>query len=87
MAFLHPTDSRRHATVVTLEPTKFLEINSASLALSSDEVRERFGKVLLTKVLERMREANKVLAKLGQTAVQGSFSTSSHGLTPPLELL
>ncbi len=87
MAFLHPTDSQRHATVVTLEPTLFLEINSAALELSSDEVRERFNKVLLVKVLGRLREANKVLAKLGQTAVQGSFSSSSPGLTPPLELL
>jgi hypothetical protein len=55
--------------------------------LSSDEVRERFNKVLLVKVLGRLREANKVLAKLGQTAVQGSFASSSPGLTPPLELL
>jgi hypothetical protein len=51
MAFLHPTDTLRHATVVTLEPTLFLEINSAALELSSDEVRERFNKVLLTKLL------------------------------------
>jgi len=43
--------------------------------------------VLLTKLLTRLREANKVLAKLGQTAVQGSLSASSLGLTPPLELL
>jgi hypothetical protein len=38
-------------------------------------------------VLGRLREANKVLAKLGQTAVQGSLSASSLGLTPPLQLL
>ena len=87
MAFLHPSDSCRQATVVTLEPTLFLDINSAALELSSDEVRERFNKVLLVKVLGRLREANKVLAKLGQTAVQGSFASSSPGLTPPLELL
>ncbi|HRD93100.1 MAG TPA: serine/threonine-protein kinase [Accumulibacter sp.] len=87
MGFLHPTDTLRHATVVTLEPTSFLEINSASLALSSAEVQERFNKVLLTKVLGRLREANKVLAKLGQPAVQGSLSTSGIGLSPPLELL
>jgi len=71
MAFLHPNDSKRHATVVTLESTQFLEINSSALELSSDEVRERFNKVLLSKLLGRLREANKVLAKLGQTAVQG----------------
>ena len=87
MAFLHPTDPRRHATVVTLEPTLFLEINSAALDLSSDEVRERFNKVLLSKLLGRLREANKVLAKLGQTPVQGSSSAYAAGLMPPLELL
>jgi len=87
MTFLHPTDTLRHATVVTLERTLFLEVNSAALELASDELRERFNKVLLTRVLARLRDANKVLAKLGQTAVQGSFSASSLGLTPPLELL
>jgi CRP-like cAMP-binding protein len=87
MAFLHPSDSLRHATVVTLEPTLFLEINSAALDLSSDEVRERFNKVLLVKVLGRLREANKALAKLGQTAVQGSCYGSGSRLTSPLELL
>jgi serine/threonine protein kinase len=87
MAFLHPTNALRHATVVTLEATLFLEINSAALELASDELRERFNKVLLTNVLGRLREANKVLAKLGQTAVQGSISASSLGLTPPLQLL
>ncbi|MCB1932883.1 serine/threonine-protein kinase [Accumulibacter sp.] len=87
MAFLHPADTERHATVVTLEPTLFLEINSAALELSSEEVQERFNQVLLVKLLARLREANKVLAKLGQTAVQGSLSASSLGLTPPLELL
>ena len=87
MAFLHPTDTRRQATVVTLEPTSFLEINSAALDLSSDEVRERFHKVLLIKVLGRLREANKVLATLGQAAVQGSSSAYVAGLSPPLQLL
>jgi len=87
MAFLHPSDSKRQATVVTLEPTLFLEINSAALELSSEEVRERFNKVLLIKVLERFRAANKVLAEMGQAAVQGSVSISSSGLRPPLELL
>ncbi|MBL8397787.1 MAG: protein kinase [Candidatus Accumulibacter sp.] len=87
MAFLHPSDSQRHATVVTLESTRFLEINSAALELSAEEVRERFSKVLITKILERLREANKVLANMGQAAVQGSSSISSSGLRPPLELL
>jgi len=64
----------------------FLEINSAALELSSDEVRERFNKILLSKLLDRLREANKVLAKFGQNAVQGS-SAYAAGLMPPLELM
>jgi CRP-like cAMP-binding protein len=87
MAFLHPSDCQRQATVVTLEPTLFLEIHSAALDLSSDEVRERFNKVLLEKVIGRLREANKALARLGQTAVRGSSSAAAPGLSQPLELL
>jgi non-specific serine/threonine protein kinase len=86
MAFLHPSDNTRRATVVTLEPTLFLEINSSALELSADEVRERFHKVLLTKVLERLRDASKMLAEMGQTAVQGS-SPTAYGHGHALELL
>ena len=65
MAYLHPNDSTRTASVVTLEPTLFLEINSAALDLSSDELIERFNKTLIAKVLARLREGNKALSKLG----------------------
>lgn len=87
MAFLHPSDNTRHASVVTLEPTRFLEINSAALELSSDEVQERFRKVLTAKVIGRLRGANTVLAKLGQPAVQGSASACDLVLSEPLRLL
>ncbi len=83
MAFLHPTDNTRFASVTTLEPTLFLEINSAALELSSDEVQERFQKTLIAKVLARVREANKVLARLGQPAVQGSGAGADLELAPP----
>jgi len=83
MSFLHPSDTTRSATVVTLEPCLFLEINSAALELSSDEVQERFQKTLVTKVIGRLREANKALAKLGQSAVQGSSAACDLELAPP----
>jgi serine/threonine protein kinase len=83
MAFLHPADSTRCASVVTLEPTLFLEINSAALELSSDEVRERFQKTLVTKVLSRLRGANQALARLGLPAVQGSSAGCDLELSPP----
>jgi len=87
MAFLHPSDNTRHCSVVTLEGTRFLEINSAALDLSSDELQERFKKVLTATVLGRLRGANKVLAKLGQPAVQGSGWSCDLELSEPLQLL
>ena len=83
MAYLHPSDSTRSATVVTLEPTLFLEINSAALDLSSDEVVERFRKTLIAKVIARLREADKALAKLSQPAVKGRSSGVDLELAPP----
>ena len=81
----HPADSTRSATVVTLEPTLFLEINSAALDLSSDELVERFRRTLVAKVLARLREANQALAKLGQSAVVGSsgLGAGELALAPP----
>ncbi|MDR3220843.1 MAG: protein kinase [Candidatus Accumulibacter sp.] len=84
MAYLHPSDAKRMATVVTLEKTLFLEINSAALDLASEELLERFRKTLLSCMLARMRADNKVLARSGPPAVQGW--TSSGGdmeLAPP----
>ena len=83
MAYLHPSSNKRCSTVVTLEPTLFLEINSSALDLSSDEVLERFNKALITKVLARLRGANKALAKLGQVAVQGRSTGIDLELAPP----
>ena len=83
MAYLHPSDSTRSSTVVTLEPTLFLEINSAALDLSSDEVVERFRKTLIAKVISRLRGANKALAKLSQPAVKGRSSGGDLELAPP----
>ena len=88
MSFLHPTDKTRRSTVVTLEPMLFLEINTPALELSSDEVRERFNRVLVAKVIARLRDANRVLAKLGESAVQGNQSAVfGSDISPPLELL
>ncbi len=72
MAYLHPWDTTRQASVTTLEPTLFLEVNSAALELSSEELLDRFRKALTAKVLERLRSANKALAKQGIAAVQAS---------------
>jgi CRP-like cAMP-binding protein len=81
MAFLHPSDCLRHATVVTLEPTLFLEINSAALELSSDEVRERFNKVLLRRCSPPAR-SQQGARQAGTDRRPGQLSASSLGLTP-----
>ncbi|GHU06047.1 hypothetical protein FACS1894158_11160 [Betaproteobacteria bacterium] len=83
MAYLHPSDTKRMATVVTLEPTLFLEINSSALELASEELLERFRTVLLSKVLARMREANRALASSGPPAVHGRIAACDLELAPP----
>lgn len=69
-AFLHPSDSKRHATVITLEPTVFLELNAAALELASDELRERMLKALMAKLIDRMRVVNRIAAAQGAPAMQ-----------------
>ena len=83
MAYLHPTENKRSATVVTLEPTFFLEINSAALDLSSDEVVDRFRNTLITKVIARLRSANATLAKQGRPAVKDAGYGCDLELAPP----
>lgn len=75
MSYLHPSDHKRHATVTTLEPTLFLEINSSALELGSDELLERFNKALTAKVLARLRKTNKALTQSAPPAAQGSGSS------------
>lgn len=64
MAYLNYNDHRRSATVITLEPIEYLEINSSALDLSSEEVLERFNQLLMSKVIKRLRKANKTISEL-----------------------
>ena len=64
MAYLNYNDHQRSATVITMEPTEYLEINSSALDLSSEEVLERFNKILVSKLISRFRKANKRLIEL-----------------------
>lgn len=76
-AFLHPLSDLRHATAVTLEPTLFLEINAAALALSSEELLERMRNTLLARMIDRLREVNKIAAAQGRpAALTGTGSLS-----------
>lgn len=60
----------RSASVTTLEPTVFLEINAAALSLSSEELQDRIRDGLIRVVVNRLREADKALSKLGHPAVE-----------------
>ena len=70
MAFLHPSSSERSASVMTLEPTLFLEINAAALALASEELQERVRSALLGRMIGRLREVNRIAAAGGAPAIE-----------------
>lgn len=76
VAFLHPTDDLRHATVLTLEKTVFLEINAAALSLSSEELLGRMRDTLLARLIRRMREVNKVAAAQGEVSAKLAGASS-----------
>jgi serine/threonine protein kinase len=72
VAYLHPSNDQRFSTATTLEPTLFLEVNAAALALSSEELLERVRNALLARMIKRLREVNRIAAALGQPAVQSA---------------
>ncbi|MBS1130655.1 MAG: Cyclic nucleotide-binding:Protein kinase [Proteobacteria bacterium] len=76
---LCPASDQRCSTAVTLEPTLFLEINAAALALSSEELLERMRNVLLARMIGRMREVNRVAAAQGLPAVQSATGSLTGG--------
>jgi serine/threonine protein kinase len=89
MAYLHDDNDKRHATVVTLEPCHFLEINSSALALSSEELQEHMQKTLIVRVIDRLRAANRILAQQGAEATKGTgkplaASPTKLELAPPI---
>ncbi|KAF4516666.1 hypothetical protein B566_EDAN003414 [Ephemera danica] len=75
VANLHPGGDTRSASVVTLESSLFLEINAAALALASEELQERMRTALVGRMIERMREVNRLAADRGAPAV-----APTHGL-------
>lgn len=74
--FLHPGSDLRHATVTTLEPTRFLEVNPSALALSSEELLERMRNALLARLIERFRDASRAVAAIGPEAVAAAPAPS-----------
>jgi len=75
IGYLHPTNNKRHATVVTLERALFLEISASALALSSEELHERMRNALIACMIDRMRKVNQIAASLGAPAVDAGISS------------
>ncbi|WP_412479324.1 protein kinase domain-containing protein [Azonexus sp. IMCC34839] len=76
VTYLHPKSDLRHATVTTLEPTLFLEVNASAISLASEELVGRMRDALLTKMIKRLREVNQIAAAQGQPAVQTDGSSA-----------
>lgn len=79
LAWLDSKDHRHLNTIITAEPTTYLEISPAALALATDEVRDRFREQISTVVAKRLGEAARRLAAQGEEAVRGDF-TATGGL-------
>ncbi len=86
VAFLHPSSDLRHGSVVTLEPTRFLEINASALLLASEELLERMRNSLLVRLIERFRTVNKLVAAQGARAVD-PLQSSQYGCGFGLKLV
>lgn len=78
-AWLDARDKRQMVTVVSVEPTTYLEISPSALTLATDEVRERFREQISTMLAKRYGNAIRVLSRDGAPAVRGEF-TASGGL-------
>ena len=83
VSYLNPSSDQRCSTAVTLEPTLFLEVNAAALALSSEELLERMRNTLLTRMIKRLREVNRIAAAQGQPAVQSLTASITGGSSRP----
>jgi serine/threonine protein kinase len=82
VAYLHPSNDQRFSSATTLEPTLFLEVNAAALALSSEELLDRVRSALMGRMIKRLREVNRIAAALGQPAVQSQTPAGGQPRSP-----
>ena len=68
MAYLNPDAPRRCASVVTLTPIVYLDVNSAALALATEECFQHFQKKLVATLIRRLAAADQCLASQGGKA-------------------
>ncbi|MDT3736138.1 MAG: serine/threonine-protein kinase [Denitratisoma sp.] len=68
MAYLNQDAPRRCASIVTLTPIVYLDVNNAALALATEECFERFQKRLVSTAIRRLAAADQSLASHGEQA-------------------
>ena len=68
MAYLNPDEPRRSASIVTLTPIAYLDVNNSALALATEECFQRFQKKLVATAVRRLAAADHNLASLGEQA-------------------
>jgi serine/threonine protein kinase len=80
-------EGTRATTVVTLEPSQFLEINGSALSLSSEELQERMQRLLVSRIIARLDTAYHRLCANGANAASATSGTSKIAPVPlPQEL-
>jgi len=72
MAYLSQDLPRRSASVVTVTPITWLEVSAPALALSTEECRERFQRLLVGTMAKRLAAADRKLAPHGVPAHQAA---------------
>ncbi len=68
LAYLNQDAPRRCASIVTLTPIVYLDVNNAALALATEECFQRFQKKLVATAIRRLVAADHSLASLGEQA-------------------
>lgn len=79
LAWLDSLDHRHLATVISVEPTTYLEISPAALALATDEVRELFRTCLATIVAKRLAASAREVSLARPAAIRPDH-TATGGL-------
>ena len=72
LAYLDSLEHKHMVTIVTLEPTSYIEFNPAALALATEECLALLRKALTTLVARRLGEASRQLSSTGAVATKGS---------------
>ena len=68
MAYLSQDVPKRSASIVTLTPIVYLDINNSALALATEECFQRFQKKLVATAVKRLAAADHSLASHGEQA-------------------